>query len=98
MTNKQKIVVILFIVYLVLNLITFILFGIDKRRAIKNKWRIKESTLLLLSFFVGGFGSLLGILVFRHKTKHWYFPLTAILGIILQTSLIIYLTTYFKVF
>lgn len=98
MTNKQFLTFILLALYLLFNSITFILYKVDKKRAIKNKWRIKEVTLLTFSFFVGGYGSLLGIFMLRHKTKHWYFPLTAILGTVLQTLLIIYLISYFQVF
>ena len=95
MTNKQLLTFILLALYLLFNIITFILYKVDKKRAIKNKWRIKEVTLLIFSFFVGGYGSLLGIFMLRHKTKHWYFLLTAILGTILQTVLIFYLILYF---
>ncbi|MDR3205946.1 MAG: DUF1294 domain-containing protein [Candidatus Methanoplasma sp.] len=54
--------------YLLLNLISFAAFGADKRRALRGKWRIKESTLLLLSFF-GPFGAVAGMRLFRHKTR-----------------------------
>lgn len=51
-----------------INIFSFLLFGIDKYRAIKNKYRIKEKTLFTLSIMGGVFGSLLGMKVFRHKT------------------------------
>ena len=58
------------IYYLIgINIIAFIFFGVDKRKAIKNKWRIKESLLLLFSLIGGGIGSLFGIYLFHHKTK-----------------------------
>ena len=60
----------IFLSYLVLaNLITFTMYGIDKRRAIKNKWRIPEKTLLLAALFGGAMGALWGMILFHHKTK-----------------------------
>ena len=56
-----------------INLITFVLYGIDKRRAIKNRWRIPEATLLGIAFVGGSAGAWAGMQLFRHKTKHWYF-------------------------
>ena len=62
------------LVYLaVINLLTFIVYGADKRRARKGKWRVPEKTLFLLPLLGGSIGALLGMRVFRHKTKHWYF-------------------------
>lgn len=60
--------------YLVLvNLVSFCLMGIDKRKARKHKWRIPEKTLFLSALLGGSLGAVLGMQVFRHKTKHWYF-------------------------
>jgi uncharacterized membrane protein YsdA (DUF1294 family) len=60
---------------LIINLITFISFGIDKRRSRKNRWRIPESTLLGLSLIGGSLGGLIGMYFFRHKTKKKKFTL-----------------------
>ena len=57
----------------VINLLTFIVYGADKRRARKGKWRVQEKTLFLLPLLGGSIGELLGMRVFHHKTKHWYF-------------------------
>ena len=57
----------------VINLLTFIVYGADKRRARKGKWRVPEKTLFLLPLLGGSSGALLGMRVFHHKTKHWYF-------------------------
>lgn len=62
--------------YLVLNLISFTLFGLDKRRARRGKWRISERALLLSSVLGGAAGSLLAMLLFRHKTRKAKFFLT----------------------
>lgn len=58
---------------IIINLIGFFAMGIDKRKARKNKWRIKEATLFLLAMIGGSIGSWLGMYAFHHKTKHWYF-------------------------
>lgn len=57
----------------IMNLIGFLAMGIDKRKARKHKWRIKEATLFLLAVIGGSIGCWLGMYVFHHKTKHWYF-------------------------
>ena len=56
-----------------INLVTFAVYGIDKRRARRGAWRVPEKTLVLLPLLGGSIGALLGMRVFRHKTKHWYF-------------------------
>lgn len=75
---------------IIINLITFIIFGIDKYKAIKDQWRIKESTLLGLSFIGGALGGMLGMYVFRHKTKKFYFFLGIPFMMILHVALFIY--------
>ena len=63
-----------FLVYvLVVSIIAFILYGVDKSRAKNGKWRISEDVLLGIAVIGGSIGAILGMLVFRHKTKHWYF-------------------------
>ena len=56
-----------------INLATFIVYGADKRRARKGKWRVPEKTLFLLPLLGGSIGALAGMRVFHHKTRHWYF-------------------------
>ena len=59
----------------VMNLLAFALMGIDKAKAKASAWRIPEKTLFLVTALFGGLGGTLGMNVFRHKTKHWYFKL-----------------------
>ena len=83
------------LIILILNLIAFVLMGIDKRRAINGQDRIPESTLLFWGFMMGGPGLLLGSLVFHHKTRKWKFRLgipAALLVNLLVTVLL--LNTY----
>ena len=56
-----------------INLVTFAVYGADKRRARRGAWRVPEKTLFLLPLLGGSVGALLGMRVFHHKTKHWYF-------------------------
>ena len=60
---------------IVINLIGFFLMGIDKFRAKRQKWRIRERTLFLVALFFGSIGVLVGMYVFRHKTRHLSFSL-----------------------
>ena len=79
------------IVIAVMSLIDFILYGVDKSKAKKNKWRIKEATLLGFGVFGGALGGLLGMQVFRHKTKHWYFWAINIAALAVHIALILLL-------
>ena len=76
---------------LLINLISFAAYGIDKRRARKDKWRIPESTLLMLAFIGGALGALAGMLVFHHKTRHWKFRMLVPLFLVLQVVLAVWL-------
>ena len=64
---------ILIIYVLIINIIGFVLMGIDKQRAIRGAWRISEASLFLTALLGGSLGCILGMQHFRHKTKHWYF-------------------------
>lgn len=81
----SKIVV---LVLIVMNVLAFALMGIDKHRAKAGQWRIKEATLFLATGLFGGLGGTLGMLVFRHKTKHWYFKLGFPALLVVQVVLI----------
>lgn len=61
------------LVYAVISVLTFLMYGLDKRRAVKGAWRIRESTLHLLELLGGFPGALLGQGVFRHKMQKWSF-------------------------
>lgn len=64
----------------------FIAYGADKSKARRGAWRIPEKVLLGLSFFGGAAGGLCGMLLFRHKTRHWYFWAVNVLGLLWQTA------------
>ena len=75
----------------IINIVAFIVIFIDKQKAIKHKWRIKESTLFLLSILGGSLGTLIGMYTFHHKTKHIKFTLGIPFVLILQIIFIYYL-------
>lgn len=75
---------------LLINLATFLVYGADKRRARKGAWRIPERTLFLLPLLGGSAGALLGMYIFHHKTKHWYFKFGIPLILLLQIALFVW--------
>lgn len=82
---------IILIFYSCMSVAAYVLYGVDKSRAKKGQWRIKESVLLGVSFLGGSVGALLGMKAFRHKTKHRYFWFVGFLGLVWQASLAVYL-------
>ena len=80
---------VLLIACLLVNVVTFALYGIDKRRAKKNRWRIRERTLLGFTWLMGGVGAVLGMRVFRHKTQHLAFMVSAPVAAVLQIALMV---------
>ena len=81
----------LYVYLFVVNVLTFGLYAIDKRRAIYNKWRIPEFCLLGLAVIGGAYGAGSGMLLFRHKTCHLSFQITVPLCFILWMVLLIFL-------
>jgi predicted MPP superfamily phosphohydrolase len=77
----------LFLILLTWNVITFFIMGMDKRKAIKGKWRTPEKTLFFIAFLFGGIGVFLAMRIFRHKTKHNSFriliPMAVVVNIVL---------------
>ena len=76
---------------IVINVVTFLVYGIDKWKAKQGSWRISEATLLILAVIGGSIGALLGMKVWRHKTQHKKFkyglPLILIIQIIYHHAL-----------
>ena len=76
--------------YLLLNTAVFMLYGIDKGRAVRDDWRIAEKTLLLAAVF-GCYGALAGMILFHHKTRKLKFRLLLPLICLAETILYVYL-------
>ena len=75
----------------IVNLAGLIVMGIDKLRARKRAWRIPESTLFVIALIGGSLGTTIGMHLFHHKTRHWYFlfGMPAILVLQIATVLIL---------
>lgn len=72
-----------------INVLTFCVYAIDKRRAKTNNYRIPEQTLLLLAAFGGALGAYLSMNIFRHKTQHKKFTYAVPVMLILQVALLL---------
>lgn len=78
------------------NLVTFVMYGIDKYKAKKSKWRIPEATLLLMAAIGGSIGAWAGMQVWHHKTLHKKFKYGVPAILLLQLTLVVYLYSVFK--
>ena len=88
----QKIITLVVLAYLaVMTIVGLIIMKADKTKAEKNKWRIKEATLFLVSAIGGSLGTWVGMYLFRHKTKHWYFVVGMPLILIIHIALLVFL-------
>ena len=76
--------------WFLINFAAFLTFWSDKCRARKNRWRIPERTLLLLAGIGGSVGALLGMLLFRHKTKHAKFFIGIPFILLVHLAVVIY--------
>ena len=74
-----------------INIVSFFLYGIDKYKAKKNKWRISEATLLMIAVIGGSIGAWVGMRLWHHKTMHKKFKYGIPIIIIMQVSLVVYL-------
>ena len=81
---------------LAINIATFLLYGIDKYKAKKNKWRISEATLLTMAAIGGSIGAWAGMRLWHHKTMHKKFKYGIPVIIIMQIALAVYLLTNFE--
>lgn len=91
---KSILMWILFAVLAVFNIVTFAVYGYDKKCAIKNKRRISEKQLIVMGLCFGGIGAFLGMQIFRHKTKHIKFQILIPLFMVVQIVVCIMLVIY----
>lgn len=78
---------------LAINIVSFFLYGIDKYKAKKGRWRISEATLLMMAVIGGSIGAWAGMRLWHHKTMHKKFKYGIPIIIILQVCLVVYLHT-----
>lgn len=69
---------------LIANILAFLLYFLDKKKAIQHQHRIKESILLGITILGGSLGALIGLYGIRHKNKHWYFVIITYLSFLLH--------------
>ncbi len=87
----MEVIILLVSYFLIINLIGFLSMYIDKRRAKKHLWRIPEATLFIVAVIGGSIGSIIGMHLFRHKTRHWYFVYGMPAILIVQIALVLLL-------
>jgi uncharacterized membrane protein YsdA (DUF1294 family) len=93
MENLEEILIIYFVIS---NVITFFMYGVDKWKAKKSKWRIREAALLGLAVLGGSIGAWLGMKVWHHKTQHKKFRYGIPVIIIVQLAIIGYIFLYIR--
>lgn len=89
--NKSIILCVYLILWGCISLLTFLLYKIDKTRAKKHRFRIRESILLVFPWLLGSGGGILGVYLLRHKTRHWYFCVNNILAFLIQLALFLFI-------
>ena len=85
--SKESIILYLIIYLVIINVITFVVYGLDKWKAKQSKWRIRESTLLGLAAIGGSIGALLAMKILRHKTLHPQFKYGVPLILVAQIAI-----------
>ena len=85
--SKENIILYLTIYLVIINMITYVVYGIDKWKAKQSKWRIRESTLLGLAAIGGSIGALLAMKILRHKTLHNQFKYGVPLILVAQIAI-----------
>ena len=99
MVNKMEITMPMMIIVtylLIVNVLGFVLMFVDKKRAQNKQWRIKEATLFLTAAIGGSIGSMLGMKLFRHKTKHLSFLFGMPVIFIVQVALVVGYFVYLR--
>lgn len=89
MSPRQILFIVIGSLWIVLNMVTFCIYGVDKRRAKRNRNRISEGTLVLLAILGGTVGAYLGMTVFHHKTNKKRFRIGIPLVFVVQAALVI---------
>lgn len=95
MPVMPPVVIIILVYLLVVNVIAFALMASDKAKAKTGAWRVPEKVLFLSAIIGGSIGAILGMQVFRHKTKHWYFKYGMPAILIIQLALAAFAWYYF---
>lgn len=78
----------------VLNLVSFVLMALDKKRAKKDRWRISEKTLFISAALFGALGAMMGMYMLHHKTRKWYFRVFIPLLFVIQLGITVFLVIH----
>ncbi len=84
-------ITLIIIYFIVMNICGFALMGIDKRKAVKRLWRIPEAVLFIVALIGGSIGCILGMQLFRHKTRTWNFVYGMPVILLLQVILFLFI-------
>ena len=87
--------VIIIVALVFINILTFFLYGVDKWKAKRDKWRVSEAALIWMAVFGGSIGAWLGMKAWHHKTQHKKFRYGIPLILLVQIALVIYLLCRF---
>ena len=74
------------VLFVLVNVVTFLLYVVDKWKAVNGKWRIKEATLLWATLVLGGVGASLGMVIARHKTNKLKFKAAMVAGLLVAAA------------
>ena len=74
--------------FILINLVGIIIMAYDKRRAVMRKWRVPEAHLFFIALIFGSLGSIIGMYLFHHKTKHLKFTLGMPLILLIQVVIL----------
>ena len=78
-------------VLVVLNIISFVLMALDKKRAKKDRWPLSEKTLFISAALFGALGAMMGMYMLHHKTRKWYFRVFIPLLFVIQLGITVFL-------
>lgn len=87
----MNVIILLISYFLVLNIVGFIIMGVDKRRARKHAFRIPEASLFTIAIIGGSIGSIIGMYFYHHKTRHWRFVYGLPFILLIQILLLVFL-------
>jgi len=88
---RNGIIEIFSVAFLATNFLTFLLYAIDKKKAVGRRGRIRESVLIFFTIALGGIGAWLGMVLMRHKTNHRKFKVAAVIGLVIAVIPIIHI-------
>lgn len=91
MVINSTLVIFIAVAFIIWNIVAFMLFLTDKRRAVNKKWRIPESTLIFFIIAGAGIGSSIAMHTLRHKTQKTKFKIANIIGLIIALSIIAFI-------